>query len=58
MSGITGGNDSDASSVSSLSTQATGLQGANGSTDGPSKLLTVKGSSNLPRVTDDAANTL
>lgn len=39
---ITGGNDSEVSSLSSASTQATGLQQANGSADGISKMLSVR----------------
>ena len=40
---ITGANDSDASSVSSISTQMTAFQAGNGSSDGSSKLLSLKG---------------
>lgn len=46
MSSISGGNDSDASSISSVSTQATGPVRANGSADGGG-LLSIRGSSDL-----------
>ncbi|KAB5536426.1 succinate flavo protein subunit [Coniochaeta sp. 2T2.1] len=61
MSSITGGNDSDASSISSVSTQATGLPVPNGSADnsrlsirGHRKTLSTSSGRNSPRPSTDS----